>query len=285
LARGGFGWVELVDDLERGDECVVKHVPRENEAVVARALAEVSVMMTIDSPHVVPVRAYGITDHTLWYAMDRMEGSLLDKAPGSQPLSALRVTRWMIHALAGLEVLHRRGIVHRDIKPGNLLFDDQGTIKIADLGLAKHPAGSVRFRTRTGHGLGTPSYAAPELLRDAHHVDHRADLFGVGATFFALVSGGRAERFVLHAVEPSVFDTIPDAFVPALQVLGAPKPERRPDSAREAAAMLCAAADAYADQIGEKRRGDAWMRGFDQAAPPLGLGPWLQTRLWHMGLR
>ena len=285
LAQGGFGWVDLVDDLERGDQCCIKHVPREHEAVVQRALAEVSVLMTIDSPHVVPVRAYGITDTTLWYAMDRMQGSLLDKvAPGTQS-DPVRVTRWMVHALAGLEVLHRRGIVHRDVKPANLLFDEASVVKVADLGLAKHPAGSVRCRTKTGSGLGTPSFAAPELLRDAHHADHRADLFGVGATFFSLTTGVKASRFVLHAVEASVFDAIPDAFVPALTALGAPQADKRPDSAREAAAMLCAAADTYAREQNRAAHGDAWMRGFDAAAPPLGLSKWIASRLWHLGLR
>jgi len=285
LGMGGVARVDLVEDAERGDICCIKRVGLDRADIAARFVAEIATLVGVDCPHVVPVRAYGTDDEGLWYAMDLMQGSLFDKSPDGSPLDVLRVARWMSHALIGLEALHRRGIVHRDIKPGNLLFDTQGVIKVADLGLARHPEGSVGYRTLPDVGLGTPEYAAPELIRDAHSADKRADLFGVAATFYALVTGASGSRFVLHPVEPAVFDGVPEEFVPALRAMGAPSPADRVPDARAALAALCRATDAYAHRCGRRLRGDQWMEAFDHLMPPVGFTKWVNAKLWHLGVR
>ena len=285
LARGGVAAVSLVRDRELGDVCCIKRVGLERADVAARFVAEISTLMAIDNPHVVRVRAYGVEGDTIWYAMDRMKGSLYDKSPDGEPLDPLRVSRWMVHALIGLEALHRRGIVHRDIKPGNLLFDDEGYVKVADLGLARHPDGSVNFRTRANVGLGTPEYAPHELLRDAHSADPRADVFGVAVTFFTLVTGGLPDRFVLHELEPGVLSTVPPEFVSALRQMGAPRVDDRIATARGAMEVLCPAADAYARRVGREPLGARWMAVFDRVMPPIGLSGWVHNTLWRWGLR
>ena len=285
LGKGSAAEVLLAHDRARGDACCIKRIGLGRDDVVDRFVAEIATLTAIDCAHIVPVRAYGADDDGVWYAMDLMAGSLADKSPRGEPLDPLRVTRWMIHALVGLESLHRRGIVHRDVKPGNLLYDREGYIKVADLGLARHADGSVNFRTRPDVGMGTPSFAAPEIIRDAHSADHRADLYGIGVTFFALTSGQSADRFVLHTMEPSILDDAPEAFVPALKQLGASKPEGRPENARAAVSLLCDAADHYAMAHDRERRGAFWMTLFDRLMPPLGLQAWVRSKLWHLGLR
>jgi len=288
LARGSAGEVQLARDHERGDVCCIKSTPLGADPLLEqRFVAECSVLVALDCPFVVPVRAYGVDKdkRLLWYAMDRMTGSLYGRYRQHGPADPVLVARWMVQALAGLEVLHRRGIVHRDVKPANLLLDDANDVKVADLGLARHPAGSVPFRTQQDRGIGTPEYAAPELFRDAASADQRADLFGIAACFYELTTGMPPSRFVLHPVEPDVLAPVAAPFVGVLQWLGASKPDNRPDTARAAAEVLARAADEVAVERGDPRQGPRWMAAFEKAAPPLGLGAWMSARMWSWGLR
>jgi serine/threonine protein kinase len=286
LAVGGMGEVFIAFDQQRGDTCAIKSIPLEVDPVVMqRFVAEASVLVALEHPHLVPVRAYGVDDDHVWYAMDRMAGSLYAQRKANAPIDPMVATDWMVQALAGLEALHRRGIVHRDVKLANFLLDGQGKVRVADLGLARHPHGSVPFRTQGERGLGTPDYAAPEQFRDAANADLRADLFGIAVCFFELVTGQAPSRFVLHPIEPVVLDYVPEAFVDPLRIIGAPKAEQRYGTAREVAEALCRAADEHARAHQLTPMGHVWMRNFEDACPPLGLKAWMEARMWHWGLR
>jgi serine/threonine protein kinase len=286
LAVGGMGAVSVAFDQVQGDTCCIKSIPVGSDPVIIqRFVAEASVLVALRSPHVVPLRAYGVDDEIIWYAMDRMTGSLYSRRKSKAPIEPMLAADWMVQALAGLEALHRRGVVHRDVKLANLLLDNAGTVMVADLGLARHPQGSVPYRTQGDRGLGTPDYAAPELFRDAANADLRADLFGIAVCFFELVTAQAPARFVLHPIEPSVLDHVPEAFVDTLRIIGAPRPEHRYASASAVAEALCRAADNYADEKGLERQGNQWMHRFEKAAPPLGMKAWFDARLWHWGLR
>lgn len=286
LAAGGMGEVSIAYDQQQGDSCCIKSIPLEvDPVVVQRFVAESSVLVALEHPNVVPVRAYGVDDDHVWYAMDRMETSLYAKRRSAGTVDAMLATRWMVQSLAGLEALHRRGVVHRDVKLANLLLDQEGVVRVADLGLARHPQGSVPYRTQGERGLGTPDYAAPELFRDAANADLRADLFGIAVCFFELVTGQPPSRFVLHPIEPVVLDFVPDAFINPLRIIGAPRPEHRYGTAREVAEALCRAADQHANVHGLAPQGATWMHEFEAACPPLGFKAWVQARLWHWGLR
>lgn len=286
LAQGGMGEVSVAYDQHHGDTCCIKSLPlEEGELVVQRFVAEASVLVGIDHPHVVPVRAYGVDDGQVWYAMDRMSASLYSRRRHAGTIDPMQATDWMVQALAGLEALHRRAVIHRDVKLANFLLDSEGRVRVADLGLARHPRGSVPYRTQGERGLGTPDYAAPELFRDATNADIRADLFGIAVCFFELVTGQPPSRFVLHPIEPVILDFVPDAFVDPLRIIGAPSPEHRYATAREVAEALCRAADEHARQHDLVPMGAQWMRRFESACPPLGMKAWFEARLWHWGLR
>lgn len=286
LAVGGMGKVSVAYDHARDDTCCIKSLPLgADPVVVQRFIAEAAVLVALRSPNVVPLRAYGVDDDHVWYAMDRMAGSLYARRKMDAPVDPMVAAHWMVQALAGLEALHRRGIVHRDVKLANLLMDTQGRVLVADLGLARHPDGSVPYRTAGQRGLGTPDYAAPELFRDAANADLRADLFGIAVCFYELVTAMAPARFVLHPIEPGVLDAVPEAFVEVLKLAGAPRPQQRPPSARALAEKLCRAADAHAATVGSGKVSARWMAEFDLSAPPLGLKEWAYSRLFQWGLR
>ena len=102
----------------------------------------------------------------------------------------------MIQAARGLEAAHAEGIVHRDIKPGNLMLDAAGTVRVLDLGLARlvdaaNPFGKAAGArlTESGMYMGTIDFMAPEQAEDSHRVDHRADIYSLGCTLFYLLNG------------------------------------------------------------------------------------------------
>ncbi len=88
----------------------------------------------------------------------------------------------------GLQRAHKQGLVHRDVKPDNILVTKDGVAKLTDLGLVKDVEGDLNL-TKTGRGLGTPHFMAPEQFRNAKNVDVRCDIYSLGATLYAMVTG------------------------------------------------------------------------------------------------
>ena len=126
-------------------------------------------------------------------------GSLADylKENGALPIEdAVAVVQAMASVL---ELAREKGIVHRDIKPANIMFDADGTPKLADLGIArKSVAEDIKTTTltQTGAMIGTPAYMAPEQMLDAHNVDTRADIYSLGVVFFEMLTGNARTRTI-----------------------------------------------------------------------------------------
>jgi len=157
---------------------------------------ESKVVLGLSHPHVVATIEAGFDD-TLgshFLVMPRLHGrdldSILEELGALVPEAAVRIA---LHAARGLSAAHRLGIVHRDVKPGNLLFDHDGdeiVVKVCDFGIAKRPgAFADDSLTSTGSQLGTPDYAAPEQLKNAKAVDARSDIWGLGATLYQMLCG------------------------------------------------------------------------------------------------
>jgi serine/threonine protein kinase len=192
LGEGGMGVVYVGHDDVLDRPVALKVLPagsrldpeaRAKLEVEARSLAQVV------HPNVVTVYAQGEDKLVAYVAMELVDGSDLREVLDREgPLEPERALRWMRDAALGLAAAHRKGLVHRDVKPANLLLDKAtGHVKVADFGIAARQCVDASL---SGSSLvsGTPLYVAPEVIRDGSG-DHRADMYSLGATFFHLLSG------------------------------------------------------------------------------------------------
>jgi len=161
------------------------------EAQFSRRFArEAKAMATLSHPRIVTVFEFGEQDGLYFISMEYVEGRNLRARIQDRPLSVPTAVNLILQVCDALEYAHGMGVVHRDIKPDNLLVDRTGMVKIADFGLAKllgsEPSTLV---TGTGAILGTPHYTAPEQIESPAMVDARADIYALGVVLFEAVTG------------------------------------------------------------------------------------------------
>ncbi|MEN8256830.1 MAG: serine/threonine-protein kinase [Thermodesulfobacteriota bacterium] len=153
-------------------------------------------------PNIVTVYEYGEENDTAFIAMEYVEGkSLKEVLKDKQSFTLAEVADIIRQLVTGLHYAHRSGIVHRDIKPDNLIFAQDGTLKIMDFGIARLESSSL---TMAGSVMGTPSYMAPELF-SGEEVDQRSDLFSAGIILYQLLTGrkpfaGSSMTTIMHQV-------------------------------------------------------------------------------------
>jgi uncharacterized RDD family membrane protein YckC len=190
LGRGGMGVVFLARDTSLDRDVAIKViVPKRGDGTsMERFFREARAQAKLASPHVVRVFFIGRVGHGAYFAMEHIEGesleAMLDRGERLEPEAARLL---MLDVARGLAEAHAAGFIHRDIKPSNLLIDKNGQIKIADFGLAK-PLTDQGSLTGDGVVLGTPMYMAPEQVKGTD-LDHRADMYALGASFFNLLAG------------------------------------------------------------------------------------------------
>lgn len=190
LGRGGMGTVWRARDAERGVEVALKVLHpalEERPDFVSRFQREARTAAGLRHRNVVQVIDSGIEDGTPWLAMELVDGEDLLAAAQRGALGPENVVPVAIQAARGLLAAAEIGLTHRDVKPGNLLLRGDGTLKVADFGLAKAVDSESRL-TVTGEILGTPHYMAPEQGR-GERVDHRADLYALGASIYHVLGG------------------------------------------------------------------------------------------------
>ena len=192
LGAGGMAEVYLATQLSLGRYVAVKILPEwltENPQALARFDREGRVLADLRHPNIVSVIDRGRTGEGRYYiVMDYIDGTTLQKQINREPLSSSATAAITLKLCGALQHAHDRGIVHRDLKPGNILLDKSGTPYIADFGIANMAAdrhGSADI-TMTGVGLGTPGYIAPEQIQNTKTVDHRADIYSLGAIMYEL---------------------------------------------------------------------------------------------------
>lgn len=169
----------------------------------------------------------GTGQGSLYFAMERIDGDSLEELVERGETLHYEVARkYMIQVAQGLRAAARAGIIHRDVKPSNLMLDSDGFVKIADFGLAK-PIGEDAAITQDGAMVGSPLYMAPEQARNLQ-VDQRADMYSLGATFFQLLTGrppfeGSTALAVvaqhLQDAPPKVRELVPSVPLPLARII------------------------------------------------------------------
>jgi serine/threonine protein kinase len=191
IGAGSMGTVFLAVNKADGKRVAVKVLPpadAKDDTSRKRFAREFRSTCELNHPNFVRSFDSGEDKKVPYLVMEFVDGSSLQQIVGqSGPLNIHRAANYIKQAAQGLQYIHEQKLVHRDIKPGNLIVDRSGTVRILDMGLA-------RFTQETGEMLtmgviGTPDYLAPEQARDSHTVDIRADIFGLGGTFYFLLTG------------------------------------------------------------------------------------------------
>ena len=199
LGRGGMGVVYLVRNKLMGRLEVLKVVGGhlvERPGVRDRFLREVQSAAKLQHKNVVTAYSAMRLGEAIVLAMEYIDGEDLATMVKSRgPLPVVNACYFIHQAALGLQHAHERGMVHRDVKPDNLIFSTEGkkgVVKVLDFGLAKltREGQTDSGLTREGQMLGTPDYIAPEQIRDAQSADIRADIYSLGCTFYFLLTGG-----------------------------------------------------------------------------------------------
>ena len=217
LGRGAKGIVYEAEDTLLGRNVAVKVLAPEVMAgggtAVQRFLLEARAASRLDHPNCVTVFNIGKQDEIVFFSMPLIKGgSALDAIEGAGgPLTALEATRIVKLAARGLHAAHQIGIVHRDIKPGNIMLGENGEVRVADFGMAKVTDNLIAGLTEPGRWLGTPHYMSPEQCQGAR-IDHRADVYSLGATYYCLLAGRPPFSDInpMAVVYKQVSDTHPD---------------------------------------------------------------------------
>jgi serine/threonine protein kinase len=199
LGRGGMGVVYRASDTVLRREVALKVLQREEVDPVshgaASLLGEARAAAAIGHPNAVAVYDVGDVDGIRYIAMELVEGRTLRACVGDQSLPADTRVRWLIDVARALSAAHVRGVIHRDVKPENILVREDGVIKVLDFGIARQVPptsvlGSSRLSTTRGTLVGTPAYMAPEQIR-GEPVDAAADQFAWGVVAYELLTGAR----------------------------------------------------------------------------------------------
>jgi serine/threonine-protein kinase len=247
LARGGMATVYLAVDrrLDRTIAIKVMHPQlAEDEEFVSRFIREAKSAARLSHPNVVAVYDQGADDGTVFLAMEHVAGrTLRDLMREKGRLSARQTLEVMESVLAALGAAHHAGIVHRDVKPENVLLADDGRIKVADFGLARAVSGATSHTSATGVLMGTVAYLSPEQV-ERGVADPRSDVYAAGILLFEMLTGAKPYdgETAIQVAYRHVHDDVP---APSSMVPGLPAaldalvaratsrdPDGRPDDAR-----------------------------------------------------
>jgi serine/threonine-protein kinase len=251
LGEGGMAVVFLARDERHDRQVALKALRPElaSEIGAERFLREIRIAAGLNHPHILPLHDSGKAGDFLFYVMPNMEGaSLRERMDAMRQLDldeALRITQEVASAL---DYAHRQGIVHRDVKPENILLHE-GTAMVADFGIGKAVSSAEGAITQTGLVVGTPAYMSPEQASAEYDVDGRSDLYSLGCVLFEMLTGEPpytgptaqaviAKRFIAPTPHVTVVRDVPAEIDAAVTKALARTPVDRYQTAVEFAAAL-----------------------------------------------
>ncbi len=212
LGEGGMGKVYLADDKDSGNNIALKTIHPEvmDEETIRTFKSEFSALAVLDHPNLGKVFDFGTTaEGTNYFTMEYVKGLPLNLALKDRG-DFDRLSDFVLQICSALDYIHQRGIIHFDLKPGNIMVNEQEYIKILDFGLASRISGSEKITAK-----GTLEYMAPEMLL-GERVDSRADLYSLGIILFELIAGrlpfeqGETPKETINAIIGSNFSSVND---------------------------------------------------------------------------
>jgi hypothetical protein len=192
LGQGGMGVVVAGQHRQLDRRVAIKQLPMafaEDPSVQRRFMAEARVLASLDHPHVVPV--YDFVEHNgaCLLVMELLPGGTLrSRVAAAGGFTAQHAVAVSLACTSGLSAAHRRGVLHRDVKPENMLFSGSGVLKVTDFGIAKVIGGPGTVLTRAGDVIGTPAYIAPEQVRGGA-ISPATDVYAVATMLYEMIAG------------------------------------------------------------------------------------------------
>jgi len=219
IGEGGMGTVFKAIDLRLSREVAVKCLSgndKEDQAGIDRFMQEAKSIATLSHLNIVQVFDVSEGEGIPFICMELVDGKPLDviiKDKGKySPKEALPIIKGIAQALS---YAHKRRVIHRDVKPANIIQNSDGVVKLLDFGLAR--IGQSSDLSRTGYGLGTEAYASPEQKRDAKSVDHRTDIYSLGATAYEMLTNESPIVPRENKLPPEISNVIMKALEPLVE--------------------------------------------------------------------
>jgi eukaryotic-like serine/threonine-protein kinase len=210
IGRGGMAVVYLAFDPRFKRDVALKVLPRQfthDPAFVARFQREIEALGTLEHAAIVPIYDFGEENGLPYLVMRHMAGGSLAQRLASGPLPLAEVKTVVARIASALDMAHDKGLIHRDVKPSNILFDPQGYAYLSDFGIVKLAEETISF---TGTSLfGTPAYVSPEQVHGEAPIDRRSDVYSLGVVLYEMLAGQppyRAEtptkQMMAHILNP-----------------------------------------------------------------------------------
>ena len=276
LGRGAMGVVYLAEDDSLQRQVAVKTLllpedAGEREHLEARFLQEAKAAGSLNHPGIITIHDLGRERDHLYIAMELLQGSELRDRMASGMLPLQEALDIAAQVAAALDAAHARGVVHRDIKPGNIMLLPDGHAKIMDFGIARMKSSNVR--TQSGTMMGSPKYMSPEQV-GGHPIDHRSDIFSLGSMLYEMVTGtpafsgptlGELMQAILHAT-PAAPSSLRAGIPSALEVVIARAMQKNPKARYQDAGEM--ARDLAQCRATVTRSRDATLAGTQAPADP-----------------
>ncbi|HEX7337594.1 MAG TPA: protein kinase [Gemmatimonadales bacterium] len=289
LGRGGMAVVFLAKELGLERQVAIKVLPPDmslDTKLIPRFQQEAKTAAKLDHPNIIPIYRVESEAGLDYFVMKYVTGQSLDQMLEKGPLPLDLARRVLREAALALGHAHKRGIVHRDVKPANIMLENDGRVILTDFGISKALEGGSGF-TGTGAIIGTPHYMAPEQAKGLE-VDGRADQYSLGVVGYQILTGKQPFEGSSHSIlykhvfepAPRVFETRPDAppdLAAALDRALSKEPEKRFASMEEFASAV--SGDRARRRSGQATLVSAPVKPLTQPGPPTASRPKGSSRL------